>query len=226
MNATLADSPLEEARRAHLEEQFDEPDQQQSAASLGMWIFLATEMLFFGVLFTSYVVLRVLHPAGFAEASRETDLLLGSGETAALLTSSITIVIALRAIKLGQRGVATLFLSLTAALGIGFLVIHGFEYHAEWKEHLVPGVHFLKFGRHAHAVELFEVLSYLLTGWHSIHLIIAVSVVLVLAARVWHGAFGPDHFTTLELAALYWHLVDIIWMFIFPLLYLIGRAPG
>ena len=117
-------------------------------------------------------------------------------------------------------------LLLTAALGTGFLVIHGFEYHSEWKEHLVPGVHFLQFGPHAHAVELFYCLSYLLTGWHSIHLIIAVSVVLVLAARVWRGAFGPDRFTTLELAALYWHLVDIIWMFIFPLLYLIGRAPG
>ncbi|HJP98789.1 MAG TPA: cytochrome c oxidase subunit 3 [Rhodanobacteraceae bacterium] len=226
MNATIADSPLEEGRRAHLEEQFDEPDQQHSAASLGMWIFLATEMLFFGVLFTSYTVMRVLHPAGFAEASRHTDLLLGSGETAALLTSSITIVIALRAIKLGQRNLGTFFLLLTAALGTGFLVIHGFEYHSEWEEHLVPGVHFLQFGPHVHAVELFEVLSYLLTGWHSIHLIIAVSVVLGLAIRVQRGAFGPDHFTTLELAALYWHLVDIIWMFIFPLLYLIGRAPG
>jgi cytochrome c oxidase subunit 3 len=155
MNATTADTSLEEGRRAHLEEQFDEPAQQHSAASLGMWIFLATEMLFFGVLFTSYVVLRVLHPAGFAEASRHTDLLLGSGETAALLTSSITIVIALRAIKLGQRGVATLFLLLTAALGTGFLVIHGFEYHSEWEEHLIPGIRFLQFGPHAHAVELF-----------------------------------------------------------------------
>jgi cytochrome c oxidase subunit 3 len=226
MNATAVDTPLEGGRRAYLEEQFDAPAQQHNAASFGMWIFLATEMLFFGVLFASYTVLRVLHPAGFAEASRHTDLLLGSGETAALLTSSITIVIALRALKLGQRGVATLFLLLTAALGTGFLVIHGFEYHSEWEEHLVPGIRFLQFGPHAHAVELFYCLSYLLTGWHSIHLIIAVSVVLVLAFRVWHGAFGPDHFTTLELAALYWHLVDIIWMFIFPLLYLIGRAAG
>jgi cytochrome c oxidase subunit 3 len=226
MTATLADAPLQPGRPAHLEEQFDEPVQQHSAASFGMWIFLATEMLFFGVLFTSYTVLRVLHPAGFAEASGHTDLLLGSGETAALLTSSITIVVALRAIKLGQRRLASLFLLLTAALGIGFLVIHGFEYRAEWEEHLVPGVHFLQSGPHAHAVELFYCLSYLLTGWHSIHLIIAVSVVLGLAIRVWRGTFGPDHFTTLELAALYWHLVDIIWMFIFPLLYLIGRAPG
>jgi cytochrome c oxidase subunit 3 len=226
MNATTADTPLQPGRPAHLEEQFDEPVQQHSAASFGMWIFLATEMLFFGVLFTSYTVLRVLHPAGFAGASGHTDLLLGSAETAALLTSSITIVVALRAIKLGQRRLASLFLLLTAALGIGFLVIHGFEYHAEWEEHLVPGVHFLQSGPHAHAVELFYCLSYLLTGWHSIHLIIAVSVVLGLAIRVWRGAFGPDHFTTLELAALYWHLVDIIWMFIFPLLYLIGRAPG
>ena len=117
-------------------------------------------------------------------------------------------------------------LATVTIFGIGFLVIHGFEYHSEWEDHLVPGVRFLQFGPHVHALELFYVLSYLLTGWHSVHLIIAVSVVLVLAVRVWRGAFGPDHFTTLELAALYWHLVDIIWMFIFPLLYLIGRAHG
>lgn len=211
---------------AHVEEQFDDPQQQRSAAAFGMWIFLTTEILFFGVLFTSYTVLRVLYPAGFAEASHHTDLLLGSGETAALLTSSIMIVVGVRALKLGQRGLATLFLLLTAALGIGFLVIHGFEYHSEWDEHLVPGVHFLQFGPHVRAVELFYCLYYLITGFHSLHLIIAVSVVLVLAVRVWRGAFGPGHFTTLELAALYWHLVDIIWMFVFPLLYLIGRAPG
>lgn len=225
MNTATADMPFEE-RQAHVEEQFDDAQQQHSAASLGMWIFLATEMLFFGVLFTSYTVCRVLYPAGFAEASHHTDLLLGSGETAALLTSSIMIVLGIRAIKLGQRRLATFFLFLTAALGIGFLVIHGFEYHSEWEEHLVPGVHFLQFGPHVRAVELFYCLYYFITGFHSLHLIIGVSVVLVLAVRVWRGAFGPGNFTTLELAALYWHLVDIIWMFVFPLLYLIGRAPG
>lgn len=222
MNAAAAEIPPRE--NPYVEEQFDDGEQQRSAASFGMWIFLATEMLFFGVLFTSYTVLRVLHPAGFAEASGHTDLLLGAGETSALLTSSITMVLGVRAIKLDQRRLGALFLLLTATLGIGFLVIHGFEYHSEWDEGLVPGVRFLQSGPHAHAVELFYCLSYLLTGWHSIHLIIAVSVVLGLALRVWRGAFGPDHFTTLELATLYWHLVDIIWMFIFPLLYLIGRA--
>lgn len=226
MNAAAAEMLPSGERNPHLEEQFDDIVQQRSAASFGMWIFLATEMLFFGVLFTSYTVLRILHPAGFAEASHHTDLLLGSGETAALLTSSIMIVLGVRAIKLGQRRLGTLFLLLTAALGIGFLVIHGFEYHSEWEEHLVPGVRFFQTGPHAHAVELFYTLSYLLTGWHSVHLIIAVSVVLGLAIRVWRGAFGPEHYTALELTTLYWHLVDIIWMFIFPLLYLIGRAHG
>lgn len=225
MNTAAADIPFEE-HRPHVEEQFDDPQQQRSAAALGMWIFLATEILFFGVLFASYTVCRVLYPAGFAEASRHTDLLLGSGETAALLTSSIVIVLGIRAIKLGQRRLAAGFLLLTAALGIGFLVIHGFEYHSEWEEHLVPGVHFLQFGPHVRAVELFYCLYYFITGFHSLHLVIAVSVVLVLAVRVWRGAFGPGRFTTLELAALYWHLVDIIWVFVFPLLYLIGRAAG
>lgn len=212
--------------RASVEEQFDDATQQRSAAALGMWIFLATEILFFGVLFTSYTVCRALYPAGFAEASHHTDLLLGSIETAVLLTSSIMVVLGIRAIKLDQRRLASLFLFATAALGAGFLVIHGFEYHDEYIERLVPGIDFYQPGPHSRAMELFYCLYYFITGFHSLHLLIGVTVILVLAVRVSRGAFGPGRFTTLELAALYWHLVDIVWLFVFPLLYLIGRGYG
>lgn len=209
---------------ARVEEQFDDATQQREAATLGMWIFLSTEILFFGVLFASYTVCRVLYPDGFAEGSRHTDLLLGSIETAVLLTSSILIVLGIRALRLDQRRLAVLFLYGTAALGICFLVIHGFEYYAEYTEHLIPGINFSQPGPHAHAVELFFCLYYFITGFHSLHLIIGVIIITVLATRVARGAFGPQHYTTLELTGLYWHLVDIVWVFVFPLVYLVGRA--
>jgi cytochrome c oxidase subunit III len=218
-------APLSLHRRpAFLAEQFDNPVQQREAATLGMWVFLATEILFFGVLFASYTVCRVLYPDGFALASRHTDMLLGTIETAVLLTSSSLIALAVRAIKLDQRAWACLLMLGTAALGVSFLVMHGFEYHHEYTEHLVPGVDFSQPGVHARTLELFFCLYYFITGFHSLHVLIGVAVITVLATRVARGAFGPQRHTTLELAALYWHLVDIVWIFVYPLIYLVGRS--
>ena len=211
--------------RAHwLDEQYDDPVQQREAATLGMWVFLSTEILFFGVLFASYTICRVLHQQGFAEASRHTDMLLGTIETAVLLTSSTAIALGVRAIKLGQRRLTTGLLIVTGGLGLSFLVMHGFEYYHEYHEHLIPGINFAQAGPHAHAVELFFCLYYFITGFHSLHVLIGVTIILVLALRVARGAFGPQHHTTLELTALYWHLVDIVWIFVYPLIYLVGRA--
>ncbi|HVN45022.1 MAG TPA: cytochrome c oxidase subunit 3 family protein [Steroidobacteraceae bacterium] len=212
------------AAPALLEEQFDDPVQQREAATLGMWVFLATEILFFGVLFASYTVCRVLYPQGFAAASRRTDMLLGTLETAVLLTSSALVALALRAIKLDERRSAVLLLAGTAALGASFLIMHGFEYYSEYTEHLVPGVDFLQHGPQAHAVELFFCLYYFITGFHSLHVLIGVAIMTVLSARTAGGSFGPQRYTTCELAALYWHLVDIVWIFVYPLIYLVGRA--
>jgi cytochrome c oxidase subunit 3 len=212
------------AKSAPLEEQYDDAGQQRIAATLGMWVFLATEVLFFGVLFASYTILRVLYPDGFSAASRHTDMVLGTAETAVLLTSSCLIALAVRAVKLDQNRLAAGLLAGTAGLGLAFLVMHGFEYHKEYTEHLIPGVDFMQRGRNAHAVELFFCLYYCITGFHSLHVAIGVAVILVLAVRVAHGSFGSRRYTTPELAALYWHLVDIVWIFVYPLIYLVGRS--
>ncbi|HEX4050122.1 MAG TPA: cytochrome c oxidase subunit 3 family protein [Steroidobacteraceae bacterium] len=223
MSASAADIGPE-VRDPFVEEQFDDAVQQREAATFGMWVFLSTEILFFGVLFASYTICRVLHPQGFAIASRRTDMLFGSIETAVLLVSSSLIALALRAIKLGRRRLTVGLMVGTAALGICFLTMHGFEYHKEYTEHLIPGIDFMQTGRFAYEVELFFCLYYFITGFHSLHVLIGVSVILVLALRVARGAFGPQRHTTLELTALYWHLVDIVWIFVYPLIYLVGRA--
>ncbi|HEY6923147.1 MAG TPA: hypothetical protein VI653_06755, partial [Steroidobacteraceae bacterium] len=170
------------ASGAHLEEQYSDPIQQREAATLGMWVFLATEILFFGVLFASYTFCRVVYPEGFAEASRHTDMLLGTVETAVLLISSSLVALAVRAIKLDQRRSATLLLCCTGLLGTSFLVMHGFEYHDEYTEHLVPGLNFQQAGPHAKAMELFFCLYYFITGFHSLHVLVGAVLMFVLAA--------------------------------------------
>jgi cytochrome c oxidase subunit 3 len=207
-----------------LEQQFDEPAQQREAATLGMWIFLSTEILFFGVLFAGYTIMRVLHPLGFATASRETDMLLGTVETAVLLTSSSLIALGVRAVKLNQQRTAAWLMAGTASLGLAFLVMHGFEYHKEYAEHLIPGINFSRHGPQAPSVELFFFLYYCITGFHSLHVAVGVILIAVLAVRVSHQVYGSQRYTTPELTALYWHLVDIVWIFVYPLIYLVGRA--
>ena len=211
-------------RPRFLAEQFDDPVQQREAATLGMWVFLATEILFFGVLFASYTVCRVLYSQGFAVASRRTDMLLGTLETAVLLTSSCLIALGVRAIKLNQRAAAQVLLLATAALGLSFLVMHGFEYYREYVEHLVPGIDFMQQGPYARAIELFFCLYYFITGFHSLHVLIGVCVIATVAVRTRRGDYGAQRYTPPELTALYWHLVDIVWIFVYPLIYLVGRS--
>lgn len=212
------------ARMPSLQEQFDDPVQQREAATLGMWAFLATEILFFGVLFAGYAYCRVLFPDAFAQGSRHTDMLLGTLETAVLLTSSCAVALSVREVQLGGRGLATALLLATAALGVAFLVMHGFEYYAEYEEGLVPAIHYTQQGVYAHGVEIFYCLYYFITGFHSIHVTIGVVLMLVMAWRTWRRAFDQAYHTPLELTALYWHLVDIVWIFVYPLIYLVGRA--
>lgn len=208
----------------HLAEQFDDAVQQREASTLGMWAFIATEILFFGVLFAAYTWCRIGFPEAFAEASRRTDMLLGTIETAVLLTSSCAAALAVREVQLGGRRVATWLLLVTAALGIAFIVMHGFEYAAEYHEGLMPGVRYTQQGPHASAMQLFFCLYYVVTGFHGLHVSIGVVLLLTMAWRTWRGAFDQDYHTPLELTALYWHLVDIVWIFVYPVIYLVGRA--
>ena len=212
------------AESTRVAEQFDDAAQQREAATLGMWAFLATEILFFGVLFAAYTVCRLLWPDAFASGSRHTDLPLGTVETAVLLTSSFTVALALRGVQLGGRGVAAWLLITTATLGVVFLAIHGVEYHADYEAAVIPGLRYEEVGRLAPAKQLFFILYYVTTLFHGLHVTIGVVLLLVMAWRVRARAFSPDDHSALENTALYWHLVDIVWIFVFPLYYLVGRA--
>jgi cytochrome c oxidase subunit III len=204
--------------------QFEDPQQQRKASDLGMWVFLATEILFLGAMFVAYTASRIHHPEAFAIASRLTNLTLGSINTAVLLTSSLTMALSVRATKLGLRDAAIAFLLATAVLGVAFLGIKFTEYYLDWRDHLVPVIDFAHAGPHAGGVENFFYLYFFMTGVHSIHLIIGIVTVLALALLARRGDFSPDYFTPVELGGLYWHLVDIVWIFLYPLLYLVARS--
>ena len=198
--------------------------QQSHAATLGMWIFLATELMFFGPLFFGYTYGRLHYPQGYAEASRHTDVLLGTINTAVLLTSSAFMAAAVAARRIGSTVTARRLLYITAALGVVFLGIKGTEYVHEWGEHLVPALHFAFSGPHAIAVEHFFYLYFAMTLLHALHLTIGIVLTLVFAIALRRDALGFASAERLEVAGLYWHFVDSVWIFLYPLLYLVGRS--
>jgi cytochrome c oxidase subunit 3 len=229
--------PSEQAESAErhpaLAHHFDSLEQQQEAQTLGMWIFLASELLFFGGLFTCYTVARWAYPEAFAYASGHLVLWLGTLNTVVLLTSSLTMALAVRAAQTGQQPLLRVFIALTMALGTAFLVVKGIEYYLDYREHLIPGSGFAladhelpvsadearAFARH---VELYFWLYFTMTGLHALHMIIGIGVLAVLLGLSRRGRYTTGYYAPIELAGLYWHFVDIVWIFLFPLLYLIG----
>ena len=207
------------------EEQFDDLDQQTEAAHLGMWLFLSTEILFFGGLFGAYTIYRVSYPEAFAAASRDLLMWAGAADTAILLISSFAMAMAVHAAQTGARRSLTFFLLLAAAFGAGFLCLHGYEYYKDFVEHHVPGRAFRYEGGEAPAnqVQLFFLLYFLMTGLHSLHVTIGIIILTVLAVQAWRGKFSREYYNPIEVSGLYWHFVDIVWVFLFPLLYLIAR---
>lgn len=198
---------------------------QLEAATLGMWVFLATEVVFFSGLFLAYTLLRHAYPAGFAEASGETKIVIGTINTAVLLTSSATMAWAVHAAKTGERKqLLTILLIATAALGLVFIGLKGIEYSQEYNEDLVPGLNFSVDRPHAHAVELFYFLYFAMTGVHALHLTIGIAIVGFMAWRTSGAVFGPRYYGPVEVTGLYWHFVDLVWIFLYPLIYLNGRS--
>ena len=202
---------------------FADLEQQHEAATLGMWIFLATELMFFGGLFTAYAVYRHTHAEEFTAASARLNLIFGSVNTVVLLTSSLTMALAVYAARIGRREWLTTCLAVTALLGIAFLVIKGFEYHGDYVEGLVPGLAFDdgEWDKPA-GVQLFFLLYYIMTGVHALHLIIGIALLTILAILAWRGRYTSANHATVEVAGLYWHFVDVIWIFLLPLLYMVG----
>jgi cytochrome c oxidase subunit 3 len=206
-----------------LAEQFDDIEQQREAAKLGMWIFLATEVLFFGGLFLGYTIYRFSYGHIFVEASRKLGVALGGINTAVLLLSSLLMALAVRAAKLDQRSALVRLLLGTAALGCVFMSIKALEYHHHFVEHLVPGTHFEWSGADPRNAQLFFWLYFAMTGLHAIHVTVGIGVLLVLALLAWLGKFSHGNHNPVEISGLYWHFVDIVWVFLFPLLYLVGH---
>ncbi len=205
---------------------FDDIRQQHEASWLGMWVFLATEVMFFGGMFLGYTIYRTSYPQAFAGASNHLDVWLGTVNTAVLICSSFTMALAVRAAQLGQRKPVMIFLLLTIILGTAFLGIKFTEYHAKFVEHLVPGSAFAYKGSVAGGAEIFFSFYFAMTGMHALHMIIGVGLLASLIVKTARGRFSPSYYTPVELVGLYWHFVDIVWIFLFPLLYLVGRHFG
>ncbi|HTS00915.1 MAG TPA: cytochrome c oxidase subunit 3 family protein [Thermoanaerobaculia bacterium] len=217
------------ARDAHggalpgLAHHFDSYEQQKESATLGMWTFLVTEILFFGGLFAAYTVCRSAYPDVFRAASHTLDIRLGTLNTAVLIGSSLTMALAVRGGQTGRSKLTFGFLLATLALGTVFLSVKGIEYHAKFVEHHVPGPTFHFEGPDGPHAQLFFSLYFLMTGLHALHMIIGAAILVFMLGPAWRGAWTPRNHNFLEGFGLYWHFVDIVWIFLFPLLYLIGR---
>ena len=207
----------------HLAHQFDDAAQQHYAATLGMWVFLATEVMFFGGALLTYIVYRTHYPQAFAHASHHLDVALGTTHTIVLITSSLTMALSVWSAAVDHRRTLLVMLSLTMLLGATFLGIKGYEYAHKFHEHLVPGPHFRYSGIDPGQAQIFFSLYFILTGIHAVHMIIGMGLLTYLLLRARRGAFTRAWSTPVELVGLYWHFVDIVWIFLFPLLYLIGR---
>ncbi|NIR51487.1 cytochrome c oxidase subunit 3 family protein [candidate division KSB1 bacterium] len=197
--------------------------QQFEASSLGMWAFLVTEILFFGGLFAGYLVYRSNYPEAFKIGSHELDITLGAINTAVLIGSSLTMALAVHSAQLGKRKAIMLFLTCTIVLGSVFLGIKAVEYTHKAHEHLIPGAGFAFDHPLAPQVKIFLSFYFVMTGMHAFHMVIGIALLSYLLIQAYKGRYGAEYFTPVEMVGLYWHFVDIVWIFLFPLLYLIGR---
>jgi len=210
---------MSESAVAH---QFDDADQQHEAVTLGMWSFLVTEVLFFGGLFTAYVVYRRLHPDAFAEASAHLYLSLGATNMTLLLASSLTMALAVHASWQADRTRVVRFLLITVCLGLGFMAVKGVEYYLDFHDRIVPGELFrTDWSADAGSVQLFYILYFVMTGLHALHVVVGVAVLATLLVTCRQSPDIQRRANAVEMAGLYWHFVDCVWIVLFPLLYIV-----
>jgi cytochrome c oxidase subunit 3 len=203
--------------------QFEDATQQREAATLGMWLFLATEVLFFGAMFLGYTVYRLKYPEIFRVASEHTLVLIGAINTGVLLLSSFTMVLAVRAAELKRRAPLVRWLVVTAVLGMVFLGLKAFEYTHEIHDGLLPDSSFRFTEADPLVARMFFYLYFLMTGVHALHVTVGVVLLGIFALRAFFTAQLERLSTAVDLLGLYWHFVDIVWVFLFPLIYLVGR---
>ena len=203
-------------------------EQQVDSDTLGMWVFLLTEIMFFGGMFGAYTVYRTIYPEAFASTSKHMNAFYGGLNTAVLIVSSLTMALAVRASQLGRQKALQLFLILTIFFGLCFLGVKGFEYREHWEDRTVPFWNWdpsyhgqPQFAREAQILFCFY---FFMTGFHALHMVIGVGLMTVIFIMARRGRFSPGYYMPVEISGLYWHFVDIVWIWLFPLLYLIGLS--
>ena len=236
----MAESYVEhEVSHPALQHHFENLEQQREAGTLGMWVFLVTEIMFFGGMFLAYTLYRSQYPEAFAIASNHLDIKLGAINTAVLIFSSFTMAMAVYSTQVGKRRPQTIYLVLTIVLGLAFLGIKAVEYYEKYVDNLIPGslipghpfnpdphaMH-LTLGVSIQHVQMFYWIYFAMTGMHALHMIIGVGLLSVILYFSVKGRYSPEYHNPVEVAGLYWHFVDIVWIFLFPLLYLLGRHLG
>ncbi|HET7435969.1 MAG TPA: cytochrome c oxidase subunit 3 [Thermoanaerobaculia bacterium] len=207
-----------------LQHHFEDLGQQHAASTLGMWLFLTTEILFFGAFFFGYALYRNMYPEAWRAGAHHQNWVLGTANTIVLIGSSLTMALAVWAAQTNRRKLTTLLLALTLILGTVFLGVKAYEYNEHIHEGFFPGSHYhnvvdspaLRPG-----VQLFMIFYFGMTGMHAVHMIIGAGLLLYFIRRAWRGDFGEEYYGPIEVMGLYWHFVDIVWIFLFPLLYLI-----
>ncbi len=224
------ESAVERSGAAQVAIQFDNAGQQRVAANMGMWVFLSTEVMFFGGLFLSYLVYRHMHLNSFIAGSNDLNFWIGTINTMVLLCSSFTMALAVRSAQVGKNRALVLLLSLTLVLGLVFLGLKFFEYWQHYEAHHIPGPGFVFDFPHLHhlaserGVELFMFLYFVMTGLHALHMLVGVSLITWLIIQARKRAFTPAWHNPVENIGLYWHFVDIVWIYLYPMLYLIDLS--
>jgi cytochrome c oxidase subunit 3 len=211
-----------ESHPSYVAHHFSTASQQYEAAKLGMWIFILTELLLFGGLFTAYTVFRIINPEMFYNAHKALDITLGTVNTIVLITSSVTMALSIRSMQVGRKDRTLLFLTLTLALAAIFLVIKYFEYSHKIHLGQLPGKFYTFTGIEGTNPHIFFSVYFAMTGLHAVHIIAGMFVITMMLIKTARSKFSSEYYTPLELTGLYWHLVDLIWIYLFPLLYLIG----
>ena len=208
--------------------QFDDLAQQHEASTLGMWAFLATEIMFFGGALTGYAVYRSSYPEAFAAASAKENWLIGAINTGVLLCSSLTMALAVHSAQMGSRKGIVRWLMATIVFGAAFLGVKAYEYTHLFHERLFPRPDMFDpqmkhFPAHLHGpAQIFYSFYFAMTGLHALHMIIGIGIILYVAGMAWRGRFSPAYHNPVEMTGLYWHFVDVVWIFLYPLLYLIA----
>ena len=212
-----------EHHHPHLQHHFEDLDQQHVTVTLGMWAFLATEILFFGGFFFAYTLYRNMYPAAWTIGAHHNNITLGTINTAVLICSSLTMAMGVYFAQQGRKKPLVNAILATIFLGVVFVVIKGVEYTEHIREGFFPGALFTYSGPEARHVELFMVFYFGMTGLHALHMLVGFGILAWLVVRSGQGWYSAEYYSPVEVVGLYWHFVDIIWIFLFPLLYLINR---